>query len=38
MNISEIIRKIKKYHYGYLNSKDGIIPINEKTTRDKILF
>lgn len=38
MKISEVIRKVKEYHYGYLSSKDGIVPINEETTRDKILF
>lgn len=38
MKISEVIRKVKEYHYGYLGSKDGMIPINEETTRDKILF
>lgn len=38
MKISEVIRKVKKYHYGYFGSKDGMLPINEETTRDKILF
>ncbi|AVM68904.1 hypothetical protein C3V36_06435 [Lachnospiraceae bacterium oral taxon 500] len=38
MKISEVIQKVKKYHYGYWNGPEGPEPINEEITRDKILF
>lgn len=38
MTIAEVIQKMKRYHYGYVRTDNGMEPINEEATRDKILF
>ncbi len=38
MKISEVIARMKDYHQGYRIREDTVVPIDEETTKDKILF
>lgn len=38
MEINEVIRRIKKYHYGMIGSKEGIKKIDILKTKDRILY
>lgn len=38
MKISDVIRNIKAYHYGYIPSENGPVRINDRISRDQILY
>ena len=38
MKISEVISRLKEYHQGHIIRGGLVVPIDEETTRDKILF
>ena len=38
MTISDVIFRIKKYHYGYVSGPNGPVRIMDRTSRDQILY
>lgn len=38
MKIAEVIRRIKRYHYGYIHGENGPVPIDDRTTKGWGLF
>ena len=38
MKIRDVIQKIKQYHYGYIPSETGPVRINDRISRDQILY